>query len=144
MKLVIREYLESNEALSLYNHEFDCLFKSRPHILSEKEERILASSGEIFGVSSQTFGMLNNADIQFPTIKDESGNDVQLSHGRYSLLMESADRRVREDAFKAMQTTYGNLKNTLASTLSGNVKVHNFNATIRNYASARQVCSCRK
>ncbi|CAH2761357.1 oligoendopeptidase F [Erysipelothrix amsterdamensis] len=135
---VIREYLESNDALSLYNHEFDRLFKSRPHILSEKEERILASSGEIFGVSSQTFGMLNNADIQFPTIKDESGNDVQLSHGRYSLLMESADRRVREDAFKAMQTTYGNLKNTLASTLSGNVKVHNFNATIRNYASARQ------
>ncbi|QIK69684.1 oligoendopeptidase F [Erysipelothrix sp. HDW6C] len=134
---VIRGYLAENEALGLYQHEFDGLFKSRQHILSDKEERILASAGEIFQGPSQTFGMINNADIQFPKIKDENGADVQLSHGRYALLMESADRGVRERAFKGMQTTFGDLKNTLASTLSGNVKIHNFNATIRGYNSAR-------
>ena len=134
----IRDYIESNDALKLYTHDFERLFKSRAHMLSDKEERVLASAGEIFNFPSTTFGMINNADIQFPSIKDENGNEVQLSHGRYSLFMENPNREVRERAFKAMQETYGNLKNTLASTLSGNVKIHNFNANIRGYKSARE------
>ena len=133
----LRNYLEEDEALSLYTHEFDRLFKSREHILSEKEEKLLAGAGEIFNNPSDVFGMLNNADMKFPSVKDESGKMVQLSHGRYSLLMESKDRSVRESAFKAMQNTYGDLKNTLAATLTGNVKGHNYNAQIRGYQSAR-------
>ena len=133
----IRGFLESNEALGLYTHEFDRLFKSRAHILSDKEEKLLASAGEIFSIPSTTFGMINNADIKFPTIKDENGVDVQLSHGIYSLMMENPNRDLRERAFKAMQNTYGDLKNTLASTLSGNVKIHNYSARIRHYESAR-------
>ena len=134
---LVRSYLTSNEELGAYDHEFDRLFKSRPYILSDKEESLIASAGEIFAVPSQTFGMINNADIEFPTIKDSEGNDVQLSFGIYSLLMEGSDRDVRERAFKAMQNTFGKLKNTLASTLSGNVKIHNFNARLRGYNNAR-------
>ncbi len=133
----VQAYLDENEALSLYKHEFERLFSRRPHTLSEKEERLLASASEIFGSSSKTFGMLNNADMTFPKVKDENGNEMTLSHGRYSLFMESTDREVRKAAFLAMQNTYGDLKNTLASTLSGSVKVHNYNAAIRDYDSAR-------
>lgn len=133
----IRGFLEGNEALGLYDHEFDCLFKSRAHILSEKEERILAATSEINSVPSTVFGMLNNADIQFPKVTDAEGKEVQLSHGRYALLLESNNRELRKAAFLGMQNTYGNLKNTLASTLAGNVKVHNINARLRGYESAR-------
>lgn len=134
---LVRSYLSENEALTTYEHEFDRLFKSRQYILSDKEEALLASAGEIFSVPSQTFGMINNADIDFPTIQDSEGNDIKLSFGIYSLLMEGTDRVVRERAFKAMQNTFGKLKNTLASTLSGNVKIHNFNARLRGYNNAR-------
>lgn len=134
---VVRGYLESNEALGLYKHEFDRLFRKRPHILTDKEESLLASAGEIFSIPSTTFGMINNADIDFPTIKDENGNDVKLSYGIYSVLMEGSNREVRERAFKAMQNTFGKLKNTLASTLAGNVKIHNFKARMRGYNNAR-------
>ncbi|AMC92701.1 oligopeptidase PepB [Erysipelothrix larvae] len=134
---VLREYLETNEGLSLYKHQFDQLFKSREHILSEKEEKILAGAGEVFSSPSQTFGMLNNADIIFPTIKDEHGEDAQLSHGRYALFMESKDRNVRKEAFLGIHETYGKLKNTLASTLTGNVKGQNFKAILRGFNSAR-------
>ena len=134
---LILSYLKENEALELYQHEFERLFKSREHMLSAKEEKILASAGEVFQTPSNVFGMLNNADIKFPTIKGEDGKDVRLSHGRYSLFMESKDRRVRKDAFIALANTYGDMKNTLATTLSGAVKVHNLNTDLRGFDSAR-------
>lgn len=134
---LMKSYLQGNEDLQLYVHYYDRLSKQRPHILSEKEEKLLASAGEIFGTASKTFGMINNADIQFPEVENEEGEKVQLSHGIYSLLMESKDREVRKNAFLAMQETYGKLENTLASTLSGAVKVHNFEASVRGYESAR-------
>lgn len=133
----IRSYLDANEGLSLYKHQFDRLFKSRTHILSAKEEKLLAAAGEIFQTPSNVFAMLNNADLRLPMVHDESGALVELSHGRYSLFMESKDRTVRKESFEAMQTSYGNLKNTLAATLSGVVKVHNFNASLRGYGSSR-------
>ena len=77
--------------------------------------------------------MLNNADLTFPKVKDEDGEEVELSHGRYTGFLESDDPRVREDAFKAMYSTYGQFQNTFASTLSGNIKSDNVNARIRNY-----------
>lgn len=134
---VLKSYLKSNEALNLYTHEFDRLFASRPHILSEKEEKLLAGAGEIFSTPENVFGMLNNADLELPIVKDESGQNVQLSHGLYSLLMESKDRDVRKGAFMAMQGGYSKLKNTLSTTLSSVVKVHNFRADVRHYESAR-------
>ena len=81
--------------------------------------------------------MLNNADLEFPSIKDENGEEVEVTHGRFSPFLESADPRVRRDAFKAVYETYGKFRNTFASTLSGNVKNDNFYARVRNYSSAR-------
>src|SRR5699024_9834475 len=81
--------------------------------------------------------MLNNADLTFPKIKDENGNDVELTHGRYIHFLESQDRSVRAAAFKAMYETFGSFKNTFAATLTGNIKKDNFNAKVRNYDSAR-------
>lgn len=134
---VIKGFLSESEALRLYEHQLEILFRAKDHVLSEKEERILAASSEVFNVPSQTFGMLNNADIVFPSIEDENGEMVQLSHGRYALFMESNNREVRKRAFEGIYSSYSNLKNTLATTLSGQVKAHNLNANLRGFESAR-------
>lgn len=135
---VLASYLKENEALRLYKHLLDDLNLSRPYILSEKEEAILASAGEVLGNSSKTFNTLNNADLKFPTIEDEEGNKVEITHGQYGKLLESGDRRVRKEAFLGMYSVYEGLKNTLASTLSGQVKKSNFYARTRGYKSARE------
>src|SRR5699024_8520042 len=70
--------------------------------------------------------MLNNADLTFPVIKNDQGEDVELTHGRYIGFLESKDRSVREAAFKGMYDTYGKFINTFASTLIGDVKKNNF------------------
>ncbi|MEE6133607.1 oligoendopeptidase F [Priestia sp. GS2] len=133
----LKQYLEESKDLQLYAHALDEVNRERPHILSESEEAILAQASEALGASSNTFGMLNNADLEFPSIKDENGEEVEITHGRYIRFLESSDRRVREDAFKAVYDTYGKFKNTFASTLSGTVKKDNFSAKVRNYESAR-------
>ena len=130
-------YLNENEALRLYKIELDELKVQRPHVLPAEQEALLAQMGEVTNASSNTFGMLNNADLQFPTVKDENGEDVQLTHGNYTHFLESADRATRERAFRAMYETYGQFLNTFATTLTGNVKKHNVSARIRQYDSAR-------
>ncbi|MFP3122334.1 oligoendopeptidase F [Ectobacillus funiculus] len=134
----IQAFLQENEELKVYSHSLDELNRQRPHVLSESEEALLAQASEVLGSSSNTFGMLNNADLKFPSIQDENGEEVEVTHGRYTQFLESEDQRVRRDAFQAVYDTYGKYKNTFASTLSGAVKKNNFYARVRKYDSARQ------
>lgn len=133
----INSFLDEKEALKVYKHSLEEINLQRPHVLSAEAESLLAQASEVFGASSNTFGMLNNADLEFPSITDENGENVEITHGRYIRFLESDDQRVRHDAFKAVYDTYGKFRNTFASTLSGNVKTNNFNAKVRNYDSAR-------
>ena len=134
----INRFMEEKEELKLYAQVLKEINLQRPHVLSADQEAILAQASEALSASSNTFGMLNNADLRFPSIKDENGQEVELTHGRYTRFLESADRRVRKDAFEAMYKTYGQYKNTFASTLAGTVKKDNFYAKVRNYSSARE------
>ncbi|MDQ0198195.1 oligoendopeptidase F [Neobacillus ginsengisoli] len=130
-------FLKEKSELKLYEQAIAEINLQRPHVLTAEQEALLAEAGEVMNASSNTFGMLNNADIQFPSIKDENGEEVEITHGRYIRFLESSDGRVRHDAFKAVYKTYGDFKNTFSSTLSGNVKKDNFNARVRKYDSAR-------
>jgi oligoendopeptidase F len=112
--------------------------RRRKHTLSADNERILAMTGEMAASSQLIFGMIDNADIRFPSIKDEEGNDVELTKGRYAKFMESRTRRIRKDAFDALYETYGKQKNTISSTLSSSVKKDLFYSRIRNYSSSRE------
>lgn len=134
----IEAYLKENKDLQLYEQALDEINRQRPHVLSKEEEAILAGISDVTNSSSNTFGMLNNADMKFPTIKDENGEEVEVTHGRLIRFLESSDRRVRRDAFKAVYETYDKFKNTFASTLSGTVKRDNYYASVRKYDSARQ------
>jgi len=135
----INEFFKTLPELELYRKALDDILRRRPHTLSEKEEALLAEASDVLHASSNTFSMLNNADLKFPTIIDENGEEVTLTHGRYIRFMESKDRRVRKDAFEALYKTYGSFKNTFASTLSTTVKAHNFLAKAKNFQSARQM-----
>ncbi|HLR61643.1 MAG TPA: oligoendopeptidase F [Lentibacillus sp.] len=134
----LRGFLDEQEDLKLYEHVLDEINRQRPHVLNEREEALLAEASEPMSSASNTFSMLNNADLKFPSIKNENGEEVDLTHGRYIGFLKSKDRDVRKSAFKAMYDTYGEFINTFASTLTGTVKTDNFNAKVRNYDSARQ------
>ena len=133
-----QNFLAEEPKLQPYKHFFDKLLQNKEHILSQREEELLAGAGEIFGAASETFAILDNADIVFPFVKDEDGNEVQLSHGVYMRLVESKNREVRRGAYEALYSTYEQYQHTYAKTLQTNVKVQNYRAKVRNYKSARE------
>lgn len=131
-------YFDEVPALEVYRHFVQQTVDNRAHVLPAEQEALLAGAGEIFSSASNTFSVLNNADLVFPTIEGENGESVQLSHGLYGQLLESTDRRVREAAFKGLYSVYEQFRNTFASTLSTNIKAHNYRAKIRKYNTARE------
>lgn len=136
-KETLEHFVAQNSNLQKYKHYLEQLTNGREHVLSEKEEKLLANASEFLDASSDTFEILNNADLKFPEILDENDKKVQISHGLYGKLMESTNRRVRKEAFEKLYEVYNQFQHTTASTLSNHVKYHNFNAKVRNYSSAR-------
>ena len=132
---ILMKIAGEDPSLNDYQHYIDDLSRQRKYILSAEEEKILAMSGEIASAPDQIFGMINNADIKFPIIKDESGSEVELTKGRYAKLIESRDRRVRKDAFNSLYKSYEKQKNTIASTLNYSIKKDMFFTKVRKYPS---------
>ncbi|MBU5437454.1 oligoendopeptidase F [Tissierella sp. MSJ-40] len=132
----LEKYYTEKEELKLYKQYLDDLLRQKDHVLSAREESILAQMGEIASAPHQIFSMLSNADMKFPVIKNEEDKDVEITHGNFIPLMESKDRNVRKTAFEELYNTYYGFKNTFASSLSGDLKKNIFMSKIRNYNSS--------
>ncbi|MCM3747127.1 oligoendopeptidase F [Paenibacillus pasadenensis] len=129
----------ADEQLLPYRQTLEEMKRQKAHILSKSEESLLAQVGNISSSPQTIFSMLNNADLKFPKVKNEKGEEVELTQGRYIEFLESRNRDVRRDAFKAMYDTYGKLKNTLASTLNANVNKNVFYSKARKYPSVLEM-----
>lgn len=130
------QYYQDEPKLDAYKRFFDQTFERRDHILGNDVEKVLAGADDIFSSGEKTFGILDNTDLSFPVVTDENGNKVKLSQGVYGILLESTDQSVRKEAFQKLYEVYNQFQHTLASTLTTNVKNHNFKANIRHYNSA--------
>ncbi|KXT66628.1 oligoendopeptidase F [Streptococcus gallolyticus] len=137
-KKAFEDFVAETPALSAYAHFFEQLFKRQPHVLSQAEEELLAGAQEIFGAAGETFGLLDNADIIFPIVLDDEGKEIQLTHGNFISLLESKNRDVRKEAYQALYATYEQFQHTYAKTLQTNVKVHNYEARVHHFKSARE------
>ena len=131
-------FLTEKPELQIYQHYFDKLLQKKEHILTQREEELLAGAGEIFSAAGETFAILDNADIVFPVVHNEAGEEVQLTHGNYISLVESKNREVRKEAYEALYSIYEQYQHTYAKTLQTNVKVQNYNAKVRKFSSARE------
>lgn len=131
--------LTQDPKLAKYKRTLEEIIRQKPHVLSKSEEALLAQVGNIAQAPGTIFGMMNNADMKFPKIKNDKGEEVELTHGTYIQFLESRNPDVRREAFKAMYDTYGKWKNTLASTLNANVTKNIFYARARKYPSALEM-----
>ncbi len=132
---MIEKFLEENKELLVYRQYFENMIRQKEHVLDEAREALLAAVGELSEGPKDIFTMFNNADLRFPVIKGEDGEDVEVTHGRYVTLLQSQDREVRKAAFEALYGMYGKYRNTLAATYRANVKQAVFFAKTRKYES---------
>ncbi|MDD7409100.1 MAG: oligoendopeptidase F [Anaerovoracaceae bacterium] len=129
-------FLRECEDLKMYDYEILEIMRRKKHVLSKEAENIMAKFGEVTGAPKQIFSMINDADMDFGTVKDEHGNDVKLTHGNYISMMESKDRNVRKGAYEALYRAFTAQKNTLAATYYYNVKKDSVIAGLRHYDSS--------
>lgn len=131
----VLEYIKTNKELEEYSFVLEAIFRYQKHTLGKKEEEIVAAASNAFGTGDDVFYNLDNADIYLGTIQDENGKEVELTNSNYGYYVGSNDRKVRENAFKAMYKYFGNLKNTIAASLKGQIKENFFYSKVRNYNS---------
>lgn len=132
---LLNKFMKSNSELALYAHYLDNITRIKEHVLSPELEKVVAMASEMGRTPYQVHSMLDDADIKYPSVQDEEGNEVQLTKGRYFKLLQSKDRRVRKEAFEKFYSPYENHKNTFATALDANIKADMFNAKVRNYNS---------
>lgn len=131
----LESWMSANADLAVYRHAFDDLFRQRKYILSAREEELIAMTGEMRSTPYDAYSLLSNADLQFPTIKDDQGNSVELSDSSFYTFMRSNDRAVRKAAYEGIVGTYRDVRNTAAALLNGAVQSHVFNVKARGYDS---------
>ncbi len=132
----LKRFQGEEKGLELYAFALEELIRQKPHVLSASEEEIIARVGEVVQSPANIFRMLNNADMKFPSILDDEGKEVEVTHGRYTQLMESKNRRVRQEAFNSLYGEYRKLVNTLSATYSSSVKKDVFYSGVRKYQSS--------
>jgi len=131
----IDSWMREKPDLGSYRQWFDDLFRTKKHILSPREEQLMAMTGELRSTPYNAYNLLSNADIQFPTIKNEEGRTVELDDSAFYLYMRSPDRRVRKDAYEAIVGTHARHKNAAGALLNGAVQSHVLEVKARGYES---------
>lgn len=126
--------LIADKQFSDYDYQIKLLLKRRSHVISEKEERLVALSGEALGSFYDIFAMIDNADLPLPEIEWD-GKMRKLSHGLYGLILHSPDRKKREEAYKKYYAAYIGLINTITANYYGNVKKDVFLSRVYNFDS---------
>ena len=114
------------------------LRRLKPHILSSKEERILSLSMPAIGGHQETFSQLTNVDMTFGSVRNDRGQEIELTQSSFSSLLQRPDRTVRKEAFEKFYTEFTDHRYTLASALANSIKADVYLAKARHYPSARE------
>jgi oligoendopeptidase F len=132
----IADWIGQEHGLEPYRHAVTRISRLRSHIRSVEVEEILARAGEMAAASEITQGVLEDGELPLGQITDETGQTVRLAQGNLSRFLDSADRRVRQDAWEQSADAYLAFRNTFAATLAGAVKRDVFYARARGYDSS--------
>ncbi|MBP3300254.1 MAG: oligoendopeptidase F [Clostridia bacterium] len=142
MDSALLDQYRKEEELAGYRHILEDINRARPHTLDEEKEKMLALLGDISGSADEPFEMFESVDMSFPPVRNEKGEEEPLTHGSFGAFRESADRRVRKEAFEAYFGEFKKYINTLAAVYANSVKFDNYYTKVRNYESACHKALC--
>ena len=131
----IEEFYNSNSKLRDYEIYFKEMFRYKEHTLSDNEEKLLANLSKTFGNNYDTYELLKDSDLEFPSFIVDN-HEYLLDGSKYGLYIEDDNREIRKKAFTNLYKVYKQYKNVFASLITSNIKEEEALAKIRNYDSA--------
>ena len=132
----INKLIDEKEELKPYKHGIHEVLRQGKHILSPKEEKIIAQTGEMASSMENTFEMLSNVDMKMPNVKNSKGEEIELTVNNFTKLLMSEDRILRKNAFNTFYGKYEEYKNTFGALISGSNKADIFYAKVKGFDSA--------
>jgi len=108
----------------------------KPHVLSEREERLMALGSAALDGYDETFSQLTDVDMKFGVLVDDKGEEKPLTQSSYGSFLVKRDHALRKRAFHQFYEEFQDHQFTLASALAYSVKADVFRARARNYPSA--------
>ena len=132
----LESFYASEPILERYRVYLEEVCRLKEHVLSQTEEKLMASSSLMQDTPYSIFGMLNNADLKFEDAIDSKGNKHTLTTGTFIHMLEQEDEVLRESAYRNFYAGYGSMIHTLAACLNGQTNQLKFNSTARKYASS--------
>ena len=121
--------------LAAYRLLLERLVRTRAHVLSQPEEKLLAMQGTFAGTANKVFRQLTDADLKFGSIATGRKEQVELSNATFVTLLHDTSRDVRQTAFHQYYAQYEAHANTLAAALSGSNERDVYAARVRHHAS---------
>ena len=134
----VKKLLNEKEELKAYDHYFEDIFRNKDHVLSEGEERVIASFSKLTDSPVSTYMIFSNADLKFPKV-EKDGEEIALSDANFTTLEEDKDRDFRRKVYETYYGVYKQFENTAASLLDGEITSHNIVAKLKKYDSARKM-----
>ena len=122
--------------LAPYRVAVERITRRRKHIRSTEIEELLARASEMADASEVTQGVLEDGELPLGEIRDDAGLPVRLAQGNLQRYLDSADRRVRQEAWESSADGYLAFRNTFGATLTGAIKRDVFYARARGYDSS--------
>lgn len=132
----IKEFFEEKKELSKYKRDIEEILEKKKYVLSQEAENLLSNYSEIFANSENTYDIFTNAELKYGKIKNEDGEEVELTDATYTNFLKSKNRNVRKDAFNLMYNSYQKYINTIAELYISRVKYSTITSNIRNYKSS--------
>ncbi len=131
----INNFIEQDKGLKLYRLFLTRILREKKHILSKKEEALLAKTSMIADAPYQTYSIFSYTDMPFPVV-ELNGQEVKLNQAAYTKWRSNPDIKIRNIVFPKFFGTYKSFENTFGTLLYSQVKKDWF------YASAKKYSSC--
>lgn len=133
---VILSFLDKETRLQRYKRELGEIMKNKEHILSDKEEELLANYSEVFSSMENTFDILTNTEFRFGNLVNSNGEEVELTDANYTYYLKDKNEEVRKQAFNLMYKKYSEFLNTIGELYIDRVKEDTITARLRKYPSS--------
>lgn len=132
---VIESYIREDDRLAPFAHRLDDALRNAPHTLGPETEQALSYLTQTFSAPQNTYGLLANSDIPWPTVTDSGGEEVRLDSQGYGRLRGSTNRDDRKLAFDTFWTKWLEYRNSVGMVLNSHVQTQTALAKARNYDS---------
>ena len=132
----LQNLLKQDERMKKYKRDIEYLIEVKPHILDDAEEALLSKVRSTFGYCNTIFDTLTDTNFIYPSITTKNGEKLELTHGSYSMFLESKDRDIRKQAFENLYSVYEQFNETLATIYLNDVKGKDTLAKIKKFPNA--------